>query len=241
MALPLRWEACYNVRDLGGTPTQTGQVIQERALVRCDNLARLNNKGHKKLKDYGLSLILDLRDEGEREDHPHAYYDEPLYRNVPFNDPRDAAMREAVDRGETLADLYKVILTKYSERVGEAFRTVAEAPPGPVLVHCMVGKDRTGILTALLLSVAGVSDDHIIADYAKSSANLHPLMQRDLDEVRGDAARQARIRHGFSSKKESMAGTLAFIEGEYGDVPGYLRSVGVDDTAMNRVRERLLS
>ena len=116
--------------------------------------------------------------------------------------------------------------------------TVAEAPEGAVVVHCAGGKDRTGLVTAFLLKVAGVSDEHIAEDYAISEERLKSRHDRWLADAESDEERE-RLRRIMVTPRESMLGVLHELERRHGSIEGYLKAGGLRDDDLERVRTRL--
>jgi protein-tyrosine phosphatase len=108
-----------------------------------------------------------------------------------------------------------------------------------VLIHCLAGKDRTGIAVALLLGVAGVDDAQIAADYALSEAALADERAAALAAAPDDEAR-ARIERGYDASAETMLATLAHLEARHGGAEAYLVRAGLSDADLQRIRERLL-
>jgi protein tyrosine/serine phosphatase len=150
----------------------------------------------------------------------------------------DAAYEAAVPTpGE-----YRAIVERGKELIATVIKAVAASlEEGGVLVHCHGGKDRTGIVVALLLSLAGVPRETIAEDYAMSEARLEPANSAWLDE-------QARIHghpierpHWMYSRPEKMASLLAYLDQHYGGVEGYLAACGVTRAEMAQVREHLLA
>jgi protein-tyrosine phosphatase len=131
-----------------------------------------------------------------------------------------------------------VFLERFRANVAAAFAAVARAPEGIVVVHCMGGKDRTGLLVALLLHAAGVDDAQIAADYALSEERLRPRHEAWLAEA-GTEAERERVRQIAATPAESMLGVLRELERRYGSVEAYLRAGGVGDEELEAVRKRL--
>ena len=170
MPTPLSWPDCRNVRDLGGLPTASGGRIRAGALIRADSLSRLTEEGVALVKAAGVRRIIDLRNVEEATDHPFgAQLD--LYRLAPMIDPaREPDRNKSAER--SLADIYCSSVERNARSIVESVVAIADAPPGTVVVHCAVGKDRTGMIVALALSVAGVADEVVAQDYAASTECL---------------------------------------------------------------------
>jgi hypothetical protein len=135
--------------------------------------------------------------------------------------------------------VYLEMLRLARGRFAEAVTAVAEAPEGTVLVHCHAGKDRTGLVVALLLELAGASAETIGADYALTGRNLEPLMRPWLDEAGDERSRELRRRAG-SAPEESMIDVVAELDSLYGGAAGYLLGAGVTESDLAGVRARLV-
>jgi len=238
----LAWEGLLNARDLGGYPTTDGRKTRWGAVVRSDNLTPLTEAGQAALRAYGIRSIIDLRRPEQAQDHPNPFA-EPgshgiAYVNVPFEDPAAFAFTE---EPESLTVVYVMMLDHYGSRVADVMTTVADAPSGGVLVHCMGGKDRTGLVSALLLDLAGVDRKTIAADYAVTQDNLR---ERDDEYVRngpGDRAERERLVAKFSAQAEVMLDVLSHLDERCGGVEPYLLQAGVTTEHVARLRRRLVS
>jgi protein-tyrosine phosphatase len=246
-ALPerhLAWEGCLNVRDLGGHPTEDGGETRFGEVVRADSIRQLSDEGWAQLTGYGVSRIVDLRMDAERAEDPSEetpvevlhlpffHEDDEVFREV------DAASLAAPDYATATRDVYLIFLEHFRENVAAAVKAVARAPEGAVVVHCAGGKDRTGLVTALLLKLAGVSDADIAEDYALSEERLKPRHDRWLAEAETEAERE-RLRRILVTPAESMLGVLQELENRYGSVQGYLQAGGLTEEDIEHIRRRL--
>jgi protein-tyrosine phosphatase len=145
----------------------------------------------------------------------------------------------ANDVADHYAWSYVDFLERYRERFGEAFAAIADAD-GTVVVHCFAGKDRTGLVAALLLRVAGVDHATIGADYAVTAENLRPRWEIWLQEAR-DEEERAKLEKLSQTPADAMARVVQEIEDRYGDVASYLRAAGLSDEQVERLRERLVA
>jgi protein-tyrosine phosphatase len=134
---------------------------------------------------------------------------------------------------------YVDFLERYRERFGEAFAAIADAE-GTVVVHCFAGKDRTGLVAAVLLRLAGVDHATIGADYAVTAENLRARWEAWLRETR-DEEERAKLEKLQHTPAEAMTRVVQEIEGRYGDVASYLRAAGLTDAQVDRLRERLVA
>lgn len=226
----LEWPELLNARDLGGLPTTEGLTLPRR-IVRSDDLGRLNAAGQQALIEYGIETIIDLRRPAELREAPPPLADHPGYLNVPFLDEAIAADREF----ETVAETYIWLLDRMAHRVAAIMQAIASAPEGGVLVHCYAGKDRTGLIVALLLALAGVSRDEIVTDYALSDpaapSRPAPLLPSGWSATPRD--------HRFPCHPETMVTVFDHLDARRQGVTGYLKAIGVDAATQTRLGERL--
>ena len=232
----LNWAALLNARDLGGLPTTAGGT-RFRAVVRSDTLRRLREAGRAALLAYGVRTIVDLRSHTEVRAAPSPLRDHAGYRNLPFIDEAGLAALASFD---TAADTYLWQLESQAVRVAAVLRAVAEAPPGGVLVHCVAGKDRTGMVVALLLTVAGVAREAVAEDYGLSAEGLALMLEEAL-AAEPDSGQWARLRRAYTARPEAMARLLADLDSRYGGVDGYLERAGLGAETLRRLRRRLTS
>ena len=241
----LTWDGCVNVRDLGGHPTEDGAATQFGAVVRADSVRALSDAGWRELVDYGIATIVDLRFHSELDADPPATLPADLVHVPLFPEPGsadwdaiDAAAEAQTDRVGTVRAVYLGVLERRPRAFAAAVTAVADAPPGGVVVHCAAGKDRTGLVSALLLRLAGVGVAEIGADYFESERNLAPLWRSWIDEGEDEAERERR-RQLTVTPAAVMTGVVDELERRYGDVRAYLRTGGATDDSLERVVARL--
>lgn len=237
----LAWEACYNVRDLGGLPTSDGRAIRWRAFVRADNLVRLTATGRRSLLDYGVRTIIDLRAARELEIDPSPFAESKAdlpcaYRHLSLD---AEAFQDRLDGTESMHDIDVLALEHNAANIARIASTIADAPDGAVVVHCHAGKDRTGFVVALLLALVGVRDESIAEDYAASDECLRPLYDEWLRKAADPAAR-ARLAARLVSRPESILATLSHLRTRYGGAERYLRRAGLDGARLRRIEDRLV-
>ena len=246
-ARDLAWEGCYNARDLGGLPVVGGGCIRRGALVRSDNLSRLTPAGVAALGAFGVRTVLDVRSRSELSLEPHPFLghtgrgDVPRYVHLPLLDEDDPSLGDViarVNRMPTGAESYLLMVDGCRAQVGRFVRAFAEAPAGGVVVHCHSGTDRAGVLVALLLAAAGVPDDAIAEDYARSEARLRPLYERQVAAM-SDPVRRAAWKP-VVSPPAFVLGVLDELRRRHGEIDGFLGACGVDVALARRVRGRLV-
>jgi protein-tyrosine phosphatase len=240
----LDWDGALNVRDLGGHPTDDGRETRFGSVVRADSLRRLTEAGWEAAVDYGIRTVVDLRTDSERAEDPPAelpvdvVHIEFFEEDPAFSEEVDEVWRGATDPVSRICGTYVLMLERFKPNVAAAIRAVACAPEGGVAIHCMGGKDRTGMLTALLLALAGVPRDEIGADYALSEERLKPRHDRWLAEAETEEEREL-VRRISVTPAEAIVQVLRELERRYGSVEGYLRDAGLSEDDLARARSRL--
>jgi hypothetical protein len=245
MERTLGWDGCVNARDLGGLPLAGGGHTRFGAVVRADNVRRLTDAGWGALADYGVVRIVDLRFHEELAlDPPRDVAMEVVHVPV-LPEPDDPWWPEVEAIGDRAADpvsgtrdVYLAFLERRAPGFALAVEAVADAPDGAVLIHCLVGKDRTGLVSALLLSLAGVANETIAADYALSEANLVSVSDPWVESA-PDEAERARRRRIVATPAVAMVGVLRALDERNGGVRGYLLDAGASERALERVAARL--
>jgi protein-tyrosine phosphatase len=240
----LAWDGLLNVRDLGGHTTEDGAETHYGRIVRADSVRRLTDAGWQALTDYGVRTVVDLRtDEELAADPPAELPVDVVHVSVLEEDAdvfaqADKASEEAVTSSLATRDVYLIFLERFKENFARAVAEIAQAREGGVVVHCAGGKDRTGIVTALILRLAGVDAEQIAADYAISEERLKPRHDLWLAEAATEAERE-RIRRIAVTPPDAMLGVLEELDRRYGGVEDYLRAGGLTDEDLARVRARL--
>ena len=243
----LAWDGCLNVRDLGGLPTEDGGTTRHGLIIRSDNVGHLSPAGWRALSGHGVERIVDLRWPEEVADDPpldvevevvHVSVLGPsLLDGHDFLRELDAHVDEVEDIADHYAWSYVEFLERHQAAFGRALAAVAEAD-GTVVIHCMGGKDRTGLVAALLLRLAGVSIEQIGLDYALTAANLAPRTATWLDQAPTERDRR-RIEKLSGTPASAMNRVIAAIEERHGGVDGYLAEAGLEAEQIQRLRERL--
>lgn len=234
----LNWPNCYNTRDLGGLPAAGGKETRWGAVIRSDVLNRLTEEGQEALRAYGVRTIIDLRAPQEAAEDPSLFAtDENLtYLNLPL-ETFEPHVGDLIGQAKTHGEIYSIILDHYPDEVATVMRAIAQAEPGGIVIHCHAGKDRTALVSALLLRLVGVPVEEVAADYAVSQVRLWPLYEKTV------AAAGNEDEVGFwakpSTTKETMLETLAHLDAEYGGVPSYLSAVGLTPGEMEQLKRRL--
>jgi protein-tyrosine phosphatase len=239
--LPL--EGTYNVRDVGGYATADGGTIRWRTLLRGDSLHRLTAEGQALLITEGLRTVIDLRRASELAEAPNVFVSSSQirYRNIALIDGAPAPAVEET-RPRSLGGIYERILETAHPQLRAIMEILGAPGAFPVLVHCTAGKDRTGIIIALLLGLAEVSTETIAADYALSEAYLGngfvEEMRARIVATGGDWSTYEQL---MVSPHALMLTTMAVLIERYGSVAAYLRAIGVPGSQIETVRAALIA
>ena len=242
----LIWDGCANVRELGGHPTLAGGSTRFGSIVRADLIRRLSDSGWQALVDHGVRTIVDLRFQEELDADPPAELPVDVVHisllgtiDEEYGTELDALARSAGSVADGTKAVYLEFLERFRSNFAAAIRAVANAPEGGVLVHCAGGKDRTGLVVALLLELAGVPREEIAADYAISEPNLAERTAAWLAQASDDDERE-RIARIAACPPEAMLGVLDELDRRYGGVREYLRAAGLTDDELDRAGARLI-
>lgn len=233
-----------NVRDLGGHASAAGYITRTGGLIRADNLARLTAAGQQTVRETGVSTIIDVRSPYELglEANPFAQRlndADPSYLNLPLLDETDAEGMALINAAPNLTEMYCIMLERFKGNIGEIMTAIAAAPPGAVVFHCHSGKDRTGLIAALVLKSVGVADADIAADYALGDSYLGPLYSEILAK-KVDPEARARLAEPLTSKPEAILSALLHLEERYGGIEPYLEACGLNQGTQRKLRERML-
>jgi protein-tyrosine phosphatase len=226
----LVWDGCVNVRDLGGFSTPGGTTAFG-VFVRADNARNLTSAGWRAASEYGIGTVLDLRSDAEGAADPPAHPDFSHRRLSLFDHfdgnavyRRDLMARvRHLDRAEKYRTLYREALELDAARFAEAFGVLAAADGG-VVFHCEGGKDRTGLLAALLLRLVGVAREEVEADYVRS-------------EPRRRQSENALLADG-SAPRDVITRVVDETEGRHGTAAAYLLQAGASAEDLERIRDR---
>jgi protein-tyrosine phosphatase len=228
----------HNIRDLGGYPTATGGSTQWSRLLRGEALHPLTPESVDLLLARGLTTVIDLRGPHETEVNPHPFRDhaDVAYRNIVLYEAMAPIIRDPAQFD--MAQRYRDALDLAGPRIAEGLRTIVEAPPGIVLFHCTAGKDRTGVVSALLLTLVDVDRATIAADYALT-ATAGSLIRQLRDNALANGGDPTQVDRMLASDEATILSMLTHLDDRHGGIDAYLATIGITDVERHALIERL--
>lgn len=218
-------DGVMNVRDLGGLKTTTGKSIAPKRFIRGAAIHKISEAGKKKFDELPVGLVLDLRSTIEATKYPDNIADEKIeYYHLPMLDHIQSNTELTFKLPASLEELYINILEEQKKEFMKAFEIIASNPQKTVFYHCTAGKDRTGLLSMLLLGISDVPDDEIVGDYALTKPfRANEEKKVDLPEFL------------FQAPPEVMIKTIEWINKNYGGIKKYVDEIGVTKAAQEEI------
>jgi protein-tyrosine phosphatase len=234
-------EGCHNFRDLGGYPARDGSRLRWRTLFRSAALHLLTPADVALLtREIGLGHVVDLRSSGEIaiDGRGRLASEDVRIHHLPLF---DGAGTVSADLGAriTLSDRYFLMTEHAKGPIARVLRTLADAE-SPAVYHCAAGKDRTGVISAVLLGLLGVADEIIVADYAATQQNLDAIIARLMSSEGYQGMLESLPADTLHAEPETMISLLERVRGKYGSMHGYVREIGVPDASIAKLEKRLL-
>ena len=243
----MQWSKCYNVRELGGYPTQLGGHTRWRAFIRADNLARLTPEGKDDLVSYGVKTIIDLRDRREVQISPTieiASLKNPTSLsiiNIPLMEMDGVSGAENFDHLTSIEELYLWMLGAFQNNIAYIMKEIANSKDGTVVFYCHSGKDRTGLIAAMLLDIVHVPRSVIAGDYALSARLLEPAGDTIFADFALTPERREKLEIFMGSPPGAILEALQYINSTYGSVADYLLSGGMTTDELHSIKARFLA
>jgi protein-tyrosine phosphatase len=241
------FEGILNFRDIGGYHTKTGNTIARRRVFRSGELRRMTRNDLTRLKEeIKLHTVIDLRSNYEAEQLGTGLLANSgiKYHNISL--VPDGGEREANQRMfkglANMGELYFIFIQQkqFSQRMLEVLEIIAESENHPLIFHCSAGKDRTGILAAVVLSILEVGDKDIVNDYCLSSARMDALHDLIINASLTDEEIKSLADYHWKADEAAMRTFLTSINNEYGSIRGYLDTQGADKSLVKRLEKALL-
>ena len=233
-------DGTHNMRYIANYPGMDGKKTSKQ-FIRSDSLHDITEDGLQKLKNLNVRCIIDLRSRVERDKSPFPYHDdkEIEYVSVPMLDQfTDIGNISAIKLPSGMFEVYKGILENQKPQVAKVFQAIARHSQDTVLYHCAGGKDRTGIISMLLLKMAGVPEDIVISDYAESEENMKDVYRKQQEDMH-NILHVTPPEYMFFSRPEVMRETLEYFDSVYESVEDYLRSAQVSEGEIATVKAML--
>jgi protein-tyrosine phosphatase len=239
-------DGAFNFRDLGGYPVEGGRVTRWGRLFRSDTLHELSAADVATLRSLGLATVIDLRTarelartgRGPLGPEPVRYHHLSVIGEGAAREADGEAM--AAPGGDDLSERYLWYLDVGREALAEALVLLGDGDNYPLVFHCAAGKDRTGVLAALVLDIVGVDPSEIVADYLITEGRMELILGR----YRSDpafAARMAAVPTArFSVEAATMERFLAAVYGRFGGSEAWALEAGVPAESIERMRSLLL-
>ncbi|MGI6077642.1 MAG: tyrosine-protein phosphatase [Fastidiosipilaceae bacterium] len=231
----------YNLRDLGGLPTTTGKITKYGRILRSDEPAGLPDVSIDYLRRFPVRLSIDLRSPSERNERPSSLTAIPEISERHLPSISDSILHELVnmvdrDSHSILGDFYIYMIDHSAAELIAVLKAIAEYDPrdGAILYHCVQGKDRTGVISALLLMLVNVRDEDIVANYQISYTYLRPKVDPIADLY------PKNMRQMLRSDYWNMERFLTYFHEQHGPVDEYLIRHGMKPRELDILRQRLL-
>jgi protein-tyrosine phosphatase len=232
----------FNFRDLGGYRSADGRTVRWRRLFRSDDLSRLRADEAARFLDLGIRTVVDLRRPNEIAAGGRILpLDGCAYHHVHLTHPEWPGGRpfaDTAERAEFVLERYLEIADVAAEGVGRTLRLIADPEAAPLVVHCIAGKDRTGVVSALTLALLGVPDEDIADDYTMSELVEPQSWAYIMRDRPGKLAE--RWTHITVSPREGMLRFLDELRARHGSIEAYAASVGVSAAQVDAMRAHLL-
>jgi protein-tyrosine phosphatase len=235
-------DGVHNFRDLGGLPTVAGGTTRSGRLFRSDSLHCVPEAGIGQLRDLGVVSVIDLRSHSEVEGVGRGLVGEPLrWHHVPVGSFRPGEAVPASLIAGDLGDHYLEIVQQSTAELVGLMRLLAAGTDLPAVVHCTAGKDRTGVVVALVLDLVGVEPEAIVEDYALTDARMELVMAR----IRGEGFHAKRLdaAHVAIERADAafMRTFLELLDEHHDGARGWARAAGLDDDVLDRLTELLVA
>jgi protein tyrosine/serine phosphatase len=233
-------EGAVNFRDLGGYATAAGMRMRWRTLFRADGLGELTDSDLSVLRTLGIRTVIDLRSGEELERgrfdvdaHPVAFHHFPFLDELPDAEEFDR-------RPGFLGSQYREFLSDAGGRIRAALEVLAAPGALPAVFHCTAGKDRTGVLSAIVLSLLGVDEPTVVADYALSGEAMLRLRAKLIVKYPEGRDSIENLDEVFSADPAQMEQLLDHLKERYGTVDAYVAGLGVQPAVLDGLRAALL-
>ena len=243
----IHFESVPNFRDLGGYRTHDGRTVAWRRLFRSAALHKMNDRELARLEqEIGPRAVIDLR--SPRDPNPEILCIEKIgarHHPLPFSTwpwPGVKDDMEAHANATHLGDIYlrRISEQPFGKRLVDALEVIAERDNHPLVFHCSAGKDRTGVLAAMVLTAMGIVDEDVVEDYTLSAPHMRDIRARMTSDPETGPGSKDLPDFQWEASAESMTVFLSLLRREYGSAEGYLRANGAGSSLVDRLKAALL-
>lgn len=245
----IHFESVPNFRDLGGYRTHDGRTVAWRRLFRSAALHKMTDCDIARLKqDISPRAVIDLRSPRDPEKNAEALLLKEIgarHYPIPFRPESSSYVKEEWKAHPSAPHMGAIYLSRISDqpfgkRLVDALEIIAERDNHPLVFHCSAGKDRTGVLAAMVLAAMGIVDEDLVEDYTLSA----PLMKEIRDRMTRDPETAQGVKdqpdYQWKASAESMTVFLSLLRQRYGSAEGYLKANGADSSLVERLKVALL-
>jgi protein-tyrosine phosphatase len=233
-----------NFRDLGGYAAADGRTVQWQRLYRSDSLHHLESEDGPLLRELGLLTAIDFRagDEVERIGIGRLGELDIKHVHLPTVDKALHTVRPPDwEAPSSAAEIYVLMMQSGAAAYAAALRAIVEPGTMPAVYFCMAGKDRTGVFSAIVLGLLGVSDDDIVADYVLTHDVVEVILDRGKQYWQGSEDRWPDLPEDLRGAVDTtMRGMLDGMRAEFGDWPGYAEAIGLEPEVVAALQAQLL-
>jgi len=245
----IHFESVLNFRDLGGYRTHDGRTVAWRRLFRSAALHKMNESDIAKLnRDISPRAVIDLRSPRAPDQNPEIVLLNEIgsrYYSIPFRPDTLAYVKDEVSAHANATNMGAIYLDRISdkpfgERLVDALEIIAERANHPLVFHCSAGKDRTGVLAAMVLTAVGIVNEEVVEDYTRSAPfmiDIRAHMSSDPETAQGV---KALPNFQWEASAESMTAFLSLLAQKYGSADGYLKAHGARPSLVDRLKAALL-
>ncbi|HEY8471274.1 MAG TPA: tyrosine-protein phosphatase [Natronosporangium sp.] len=240
MQRAFRFSRVFNFRDVGGYPAHAGRAVRWRRLFRSDALSGLTDEDRPAFEALGVRTVVDLRRPRELAAQGRVPdWNGIAYHNIApeHREWTQTPYVDGTDPRRYLADRYRDMVEEGAAGFAEVIRVLADERAAPVVVHCVAGKDRTGLVCALTLAALGVPDEVIDDDYAQSTENN----RRWVAWAQQNGHPEIEFQPWFASPPGTMKLFLGELRERYGSVERYLTTAGLERDQLDALRNHLLA
>ena len=244
-------DGSYNIRDIGGYTNSNGQQTKWNRFYRSGTMHKLTSKSQSKILQFGIRTIIDLRKDKETKSHPNVFTNssELEFRHIDMivnaDSPEANAPSEPaailLEGSERIVSSYIAILENSKSQIRDILTLISDPTALPLLYHCQGGKDRTGLVSEMILATAGISSNVIADDYGLSA---HYLLDRYFNEFAKPDESPANFTWKNYQEKycppQAMLLILEYMHSKYGSVAGYINSTGITDSQIKQIKNNIL-